>query len=77
MLGDRDRVVPSYDFGDVPELGFDERMIADSCSIDMLLGELPSVPVLDEKDLEFEMMMEAEKGMNRHKEDNFQEIFEN
>ncbi|XVF12073.1 hypothetical protein REPUB_Repub08aG0083200 [Reevesia pubescens] len=46
-----DRLVPEYDFNEVPEFSFDEKLLQESCSIDSLLDEIPSTaPVADAAD---------------------------
>ena len=45
-----DRLVPEYDFNEVPDFSFDEKLLQESCSIDSLLDEIPSALVADAAD---------------------------
>ncbi|XWS60740.1 hypothetical protein CRYUN_Cryun07bG0061700 [Craigia yunnanensis] len=45
-----DRLVPEYDFNEVPDFSFDEKLLQESCNIDSLLDEIPSAPVADADD---------------------------
>ncbi|OMO99832.1 hypothetical protein CCACVL1_03602 [Corchorus capsularis] len=41
-----DRLVPEYDFNEVPDFSFDEKlMLQETCSLDSLLDEIPSAPI--------------------------------
>ncbi|GKV18945.1 hypothetical protein SLEP1_g29256 [Rubroshorea leprosula] len=56
-----DRLVPEYDFNDVPDFSFDEKLFQDQeCSIDSLLDDIHSAPV--DKTFEMDMTM-MEPGM--------------
>ncbi|XP_030531449.1 transcription factor MYB98-like [Rhodamnia argentea] len=39
-----DGVVPSFEFSEVPELSFDDKLFQEGCTIDSLLGDLPCPP---------------------------------
>lgn len=50
------RLVPNYDFNEVPDFCFDENIFQESCSIDSLLDDIPNNgPILDEKDFDDKM----------------------
>ncbi|OMO59962.1 hypothetical protein CCACVL1_24505 [Corchorus capsularis] len=41
-----DRLVPEYDFNEVPDFSFDEKlMLQETCSLDSLLDEIPGAPI--------------------------------
>ncbi|KAK6924845.1 SANT/Myb domain [Dillenia turbinata] len=43
-----DRLVPTYDFNEVPDFSFDEKLFEDNCeSIDSLLNEVPCDPQME------------------------------
>lgn len=44
-----DRLVPNYDFSEDPDFCFDENIFQDGCTIESLLDDMPSAPVLDGK----------------------------
>ncbi|XWS37493.1 hypothetical protein CRYUN_Cryun19dG0047600 [Craigia yunnanensis] len=45
-----DRLVPEYEFNEVPDFSFDEKLLQESCSIDSFLDEIPSAPVAEAAD---------------------------
>ncbi|XVF50325.1 hypothetical protein PTKIN_Ptkin04bG0087700 [Pterospermum kingtungense] len=45
-----DRLVPEYDFNEVPDFSFDEKLLQESCSLDSLLDDIPSAPVANAAD---------------------------
>ncbi|KAK2663746.1 hypothetical protein Ddye_002320 [Dipteronia dyeriana] len=48
-----DRLVPEFDFNDVPDFNFDDKLFQESCSIDSLIDEIPCAPIVDhDKSLE-------------------------
>ncbi|KAK9278152.1 hypothetical protein L1049_027711 [Liquidambar formosana] len=54
-----DRLVPDYDFDEVPDFSFDEDIFGES-SVDSLLDEMPcGAPVGDEKNFEIEMPLDV------------------
>ncbi|XP_023929442.1 transcription factor MYB98 [Quercus suber] len=48
------RLVPNYDFNEVPDFYFDENMFQESCSIDSLLDDMHCAPVVVDKN-DFDM----------------------
>lgn len=56
-----DHLVPEYDFNDIPDFNFDEKLFQDQeCNIDSLLDDIHSAPV--DKTFEMDMTM-VEPGM--------------
>ncbi|KAJ8771793.1 hypothetical protein K2173_026970 [Erythroxylum novogranatense] len=53
-----DRLVPSYDFNEVPAFDFDEKMFQESYSIDSLLDGIPCAPVVDAKTLAMDLLVD-------------------
>ncbi|XP_075663377.1 transcription factor MYB98-like [Castanea sativa] len=50
------RLVPNYDFNEVPDFCFDENMFQESCSIDSLLDDMHCAPVVvDENDFDMDI----------------------
>lgn len=50
------RLVPNYDFNEVPDFCFDENMFQESCSIDSLLDDIPNnAPIMDENNFDDQM----------------------
>lgn len=48
-LAQNDKLVPIYDFSEVPDFDFDEKMFQEGCSIDSLLDEIPCASGVGEK----------------------------
>lgn len=67
-----DRLVPEYDFNEVPDFSFDEKLLHESCSLDSLLDDIPSAPVAadaaDDKrfdiDVPVDMVPEVKKELD-------------
>ncbi|XP_007036240.2 PREDICTED: transcription factor MYB98 [Theobroma cacao] len=64
-----DRLVPEYDFNEVPDFCFDEKLLQESCSIDSLLDEIPSAPpnvagAADPVDMALVMKNEVKKELD-------------
>ncbi|KAL5813864.1 hypothetical protein ACOSQ4_024505 [Xanthoceras sorbifolium] len=51
-----DRLVPDFDFSDVPDFNFDDKLFQESCSIDSLIDEIPCASIVDEKSLEMDQV---------------------
>ncbi|CAL0330133.1 unnamed protein product [Lupinus luteus] len=55
QVSPNDRLVPNYEFNEVPDFCFNDDMFQEGCSIDSLLDDMPCAPTLDEKDFDGKM----------------------
>ena len=55
QISTNDRLVPNYDFNELPDFCFDESLFEEGCSIDSLLDDIACAPIMDEKELEGKM----------------------
>ncbi|XP_022735616.1 transcription factor MYB98-like [Durio zibethinus] len=59
-----DRLVPEYDFNEVPDFSFDEKLLQESCSIDSLLDEIHSATAADVADNQIEKSFEMDVSVD-------------
>ncbi|KAA3459671.1 myb-like protein Q [Gossypium australe] len=60
-----DRLVPEYEYDEVHEFSFDEKLLQESCSIESLLDQIPSTAAMaDEKSFQMEDMGAVKKEMD-------------
>ncbi|KAE9601429.1 hypothetical protein Lal_00024040 [Lupinus albus] len=55
QVSPNDRLVPNYEFNEVPDFCFNDDMFKEGCSIDSLLDDMPCAPTMDEKDFDGKM----------------------
>ncbi|KAJ8753566.1 hypothetical protein K2173_022807 [Erythroxylum novogranatense] len=53
-----DRLVPTYDFNEVSDFEFNDKMFEEGCSIDSLLDDIPCASVYDEKNLSMDLLVD-------------------
>ncbi|KAJ7956230.1 Myb family transcription factor [Quillaja saponaria] len=70
-----DRLVPNYNFNEVPDFCFDQNMFQEGYSIDSLLDDIPCTPSVDEKESEAKMAPcgSVVNGDDKHFETEMQE----
>ncbi|XP_061366806.1 transcription factor MYB98-like [Gastrolobium bilobum] len=56
-----DRLVPNYDFNnEVPDFCLDDNLFEEGCSIDSLLDDMHSAPIMNEKDFDGKMHLDED-----------------
>lgn len=60
-----DRLVPEYEYDEVHEFSFNEKLLQESCSIESLLDQIPSTAAMaDEKSFQMEDVGAVKKEMD-------------
>ncbi|XP_027368853.1 transcription factor MYB98-like [Abrus precatorius] len=65
------RLVPNYEFNEVPDICLDDNLFEEGCSIDSLLDDMQSASTVDEKDFDGKMLFNVD---DHHETDMPQEM---